>query len=356
MYKGEKQMNKKIMVFALIAAMLLSTLTAFGVGSGPNYNGNERIKDSRVTSHEDMTTQLERYARQSDLLELEVIGQSVKGRDLFLVKFGDYDESKPTVLYLTQQHGNEVMATEGALNVIRNLSANSRKNRELAENINILFVPRINPDGGAGDVNFDISHYVGGGLATRVNADGLDLNRDHNTLATPEIKALHENVLQQYKIDYMIDFHHQGTRSGIDGELVSGSMLYPTKPGVKPEVVEAAKKFGAVAYDAVNDKGWGLMARYNGGSANTIARNGLAHDYDIAMLLVEMRGMIDHSWEDAVLGQKSNGYLIQQAVLIMEVTMEAIADGSIAEADAAVWDTMPMQRNVPREAEELAGE
>ncbi len=192
-------MNKRILVFALILTLVFSTLTAFGVGNGPNYNGNETIKASRITSHEDMARQLERYARQSDLIEVEVIGQSVKGRDLFLVKFGEYDESKPTVLYLTQQHGNEVLVTEGALNLIRNLSANSRENRELAEKINILFVPRINPDGGAGDVNFDISNHLAGGIATRANAKGVDLNRDHvpHLRTQPETLALHENVWQQ---------------------------------------------------------------------------------------------------------------------------------------------------------------
>ncbi len=349
-------MNKKMIVFVLIATLVLSTLTAFGVGKGPNYNGNETIKGERFISHEEMTTQLERYARQSDRIELEVIGQSVKGRDLFLVKFGEYDESKPTVLYLTQQHGNEVIPTEGVMNVLRNLSGNSKEVRELADKVNVLFVPMINPDGGCGDVNFDISHYVGGGLATRANANGFDLNRDHNALTQPETRALHENVLQKYNIDYMIDFHNQGSRSGIDGELVSGSILYPTNPDVKPEVVEAAKKFGIVAYEAVNAKGWGLLARYNGGTANTIARNGLANEYDIAMLLVEVRGMLDHSWEGAVLGQKSNGYLIEQTVLIMEETMEAIAYGSIHDADMSIWDTMPVQTWIPLEGEVMSGE
>ncbi|PTL37593.1 M14 family zinc carboxypeptidase [Alkalicoccus saliphilus] len=344
---------KKILFTALVFLMAFSAfmLPAGAVGKGPNYNGNETIKDERLTSHEDLMQQVERAAERSESIELEIIGESVKGRDLPLVKFGN-DEDNPTILFLTQQHGNEVLITEAALNVIKNLATNSRQNRELAEEVNIFFVPRLNPDGAAGDVNFDISDHVGGGLATRANAENVDLNRDHNTQEQPETQALHDNVLSAYDIDYLVDFHHQGAKSGIDGELVSGSILYPTNEGVDPEVVEMSKQLGSVMYDAVEDRGFGLLGKYNGGDANTIARNGLAYEYDIATLLFEMRGMIDHSNPNQVLGQKSNGYLIQQGVISMEAAIEAIADRSISSADTTFWDTLEVQSFIGEEEEE----
>ncbi len=58
-----------------------------------------------------------------------------------------------------------------------------------------------------------------------------------------------------------------------------------------------------------------------------------------------MRGMADHFRDDYVLGQKSNGYLIKQAVITMESTLKAIADGSIHKADTSFWDSLPESGN-----------
>lgn len=209
----------------------------------------------------------------------------------------------------------------------------------------MFFIPRLNPDGGAGDVNFDISHYAGGGLATRENANRMDLNRDHISKSQPETQALHYNVLQKYNVDYMIDFHHQGTQSAVDNEYVTGSILYPTNPAVDPDVILASKQLGAVLYNAVSEKGWGHVGKYNGGTAETMIRNNVPMHYGTATLLFEMRGMIDHSYTSYVLGQKSNGYLIQQSVVSMEAVIEAIADGSINTVDISFWDTLPVQKN-----------
>lgn len=71
----------------------------------------------------------------------------------------------------------------------------------------------------------------------------------------------------------------------------------------------------------------------------------MAAEYGIATLLFEMRGMSDHEYAPYVLGQKSNGYLIRQSVLTMEATIQAVADGSIDQADTSFWDTLPQQCN-----------
>ena len=55
--------------------------------------------------------------------------------------------------------------------------------------------------------------------------------------------------------------------------------------------------------------------------------------------------MSDHENESAVLGQKSNGYLIKQTVVTLTSTASAIADGSIDTVDASFWDTLPAQRS-----------
>ncbi|MGG3912937.1 M14 family metallopeptidase [Rossellomorea vietnamensis] len=339
-------MKKKLMIGALSSVLVASGIsyTAPGISvlaDGPDYKGKETIKNERLHSYEEMANMLQHLDQKSDALSLEVFGQSVKGRDLYLAKFGN-NEDNPTVLYLTQQHGNETLTTEGALQFIKQLTSNSKEVNELLENVNILVVPRLNVDGAEGDVDFSLDDYVAG-THTRYNANGVDLNRDHVDRNQPETKALHENVLQEYMPDYMIDLHHQGaeTTLGDTDDLVSGSILYPTNEEVDPEVVEKSKQLGAVLYNTVESRGFGTLSKYIGGSAQTISRNGLAAEYGIATLLFEMRGMADHYREDYVLGQKSNGYLIKQAVISLEATAKAIADGSIEEVDTSFWDTLP---------------
>ena len=118
---------------------------------------------------------LERTDRRSEHISLEVYGQSVKERDLHLVKFGDNPDN-PTILFLTQQHGNESVTTESALQLIQKLSSDDREVRDWSEQVNVFIAPRLNADGAEGDVDWDTSHLIGDGLQTRNNANGIDLN------------------------------------------------------------------------------------------------------------------------------------------------------------------------------------
>ena len=346
-------MKKTMISLVAAGALVLSAapLQADAVGNGPNYGGNETINTSILHTYSEMASYLQKQEAKQKDMELEVIGQSVKGRDLYLVKYMKNPEN-PTILFLTQQHGNEQLTTEGALEFIKHLGTGKMKG--VTDNVNILIVPMLNPDGAMGDVDFSLDDYVASGdrHLTRYNALGVDLNRDHVTKIQPETQALHFNVMQKYDIDYMIDLHHQGARSERDGELVSGSILYPTTPNVDPDVLEGSKKLGAVVFDAVDSTGWGHLGKYVGGTAETISRNGIAVEYGISTLLFEMRGMSDHEYEPYVLGQKSNGYLIKQTITTLDATVRAIADGSIESKDTSFWDTLAEQRTRQSEEDE----
>ena len=202
-----------------------------------------------------------------------------------------------------------------------------------------------------GDVDFSLDGYIAHGdrHLTRYNVVEVDLNRDHVDRLQPETQALHDNVLGAYDIDYMIDLHHQGAYSAIGDDWVSGSILHPTSPNADPDLVERSKRLGVVVYDAVDSTGWGLLGKYDGGSAETISRSRLAVEYDIATLLFEMRGMADHYNEGSVVGARSSGYLIRQTVTTLEAATRALADGSIDAADTSLWDTLPTQEWNPDE-------
>lgn len=342
-------MRKSFRTLAASGALALAVVAgaaplAAAVGEGPGYGDNGQITTSKLATYEQLVSFLRDQDARQDAMELEVIGQTVKGRDIHLVKYVT-DPAKPTILYLTQQHGNEQLTTEGAMEFIRHLGA--AKSSGILDGVNILIVPMLNADGAMGDVNFPLDDYLAKGdrHLTRYNAEGVDLNRDHVDKIQPETQALHNNVMRKYRIDYMIDLHHQGTRSERDGELVSGSILYPTTPNADPAVVEKSKQLGSVVFNSVDSTGWGHLGKYQGGSAETISRNGIAVEYGIATLLFEMRGMSDHYLDGYALGLRSNGYLIKQTVITLTSTAAAIADGSIADADTAFWDSLATQNS-----------
>ncbi|WP_423408748.1 M14 family zinc carboxypeptidase [Heyndrickxia sp. MSNUG] len=348
--------KRKVLSVSLSSIMTFGAVTAVSlpvgaVGNGPGA-GNGSVQTSILHTYESLVDYLKTQDAKQESMELEVIGQTVKGRDIYMAKYISNQEN-PTVLFLTQQHGNEQLTTEGAMEFIKHLGTS--KTSGVLENVNILVIPMLNADGAMGDVDFSLEDYHADGdrHLTRYNANKIDLNREHDKNTSemqPEIRSLHENVYAKYEIDYMIDLHHQGTLSETEGELVSGSILYPTSPNVKPEVLEGSKKLGAVVYNALEDTGWGHIGKYAGGNTDNIGRNGAASRYGISTLLFEMRGMSDHYIESYALGQKSNGYLIKQTIATLDATVRAIADDSIEKADTSFWDTLPTQKS--RQGEE----
>ncbi len=104
----------------VLAAVAAPAPLANAVGEGPNYDGNGQITTSKLATYDQMVSFLKNQDARQSAMELEVIGQTVKGRDIHLVKYLS-DPAKPTILYLTQQHGNEQLTTEGALEFVKHL-------------------------------------------------------------------------------------------------------------------------------------------------------------------------------------------------------------------------------------------
>ncbi len=77
----------------------------------------------KLTSYDELTEFVYQLDSLSDILEVEIIGQSVEGRNLYALKFSNSefgkDTSKIKVLIFAQQHGNEQSGKEGALLLAR---------------------------------------------------------------------------------------------------------------------------------------------------------------------------------------------------------------------------------------------
>lgn len=98
---------------------------------------------------------------------------------------------RPTVLLVGQQHGDEPAGSEALLVVARELAPGGLL-EPLLDRINVVLVPRANPDGAD--------------TAQRVTASGVDMNRDHLLLNTPEARAL-AVLARNYRPIAVLDAH-----------------------------------------------------------------------------------------------------------------------------------------------------
>lgn len=97
---------------------------------------------------------------------------------------------RPTVLLVGQQHGDEPAGSEALLVIARELTQGLL--RPTLERINVIIVPRANPDGAL--------------AGQRATAGALDMNRDHLLLNTPEAQAL-ARLTRDYRPTVVVDAH-----------------------------------------------------------------------------------------------------------------------------------------------------
>jgi hypothetical protein len=144
------------------------------------------------TSHAEALAFLEALVRDSPHASLEFLGASQRGLPLpllLLTASGRIDPRLPTVLIIGQQHGNEPAGGEAALVLAQQLAGPKAR---VLRRVNVLIIPRANPDGA--------------NAFTRASANGLDVNRDHLLLNTPEARAIAVAV-RKYKPQVMLDLH-----------------------------------------------------------------------------------------------------------------------------------------------------
>ena len=160
------------------------------------------------TSQDELIAFVNGLARRTPYMRVKIIGISQENRAIPLLIFarppasgGDLQKNgRPTVLIIGQQHGNEPAGGEAALALAAELAADSanRSGSKWLDRVNVLIVPRANPDG---------AHHFVRGLV-----NGADVNRDHLLLSTPEGRAL-GRVFTEYQPDIVLDCHEFGVKT-----------------------------------------------------------------------------------------------------------------------------------------------
>jgi hypothetical protein len=114
-----------------------------------------------------------------DLVEIIKIGESVMGRDLLFARISpqvNVQKPVPQFMYSSTMHGNETTGFVLSLRLIHHLITNYGEDEDITElmnSVDIWIYPNENPDGTYTNNNSTISG------ATRVNANGVDLNRNY---------------------------------------------------------------------------------------------------------------------------------------------------------------------------------
>ncbi len=182
--------------------------------------GFESRGGSGWTSLSEEQTYLRNLDAASARVSLSEIGRSVEGRPIQLVTVGAPRTKAEiaagsSVLFVCTQHGNEPAGREACLQ-------GARDHASATDATTLLIVPTANPDGFA--------------YTSRHNASGVDVNRDHLKLATPEARAL-AAVTRDYKPDLIGDMHEYSA-SGATGVLLGDPSKFHLN--VDPQIKQLA--------------------------------------------------------------------------------------------------------------------
>lgn len=319
---------------ALVAAAATpAQATPQTVPNGPWVQEHQHVSLERLHSYTELVKELRQIEQQArGRVSVSTIGQSNEGRDIFLARVG---RGPTKILYITQQHGDEPLGTEAALQLLRRLGAGGAWDAVL-DRVTLLVVPRVNPDGAERDQRENHDPDCSGAFCNP--GQGFDINRWHDpavppaTNPVPEAAAI-QRAFAEHRPSFVVDYHHQGSYVSADGDLITTSIFWPNTAGVPAAAVAFSRQICVTIYDTLNHYGFAEVSQYPGTLPRGIARNAYGLQ-GAGSVLVELRGGI---------GQKSAGMLIRTAYIIMASLLEAAAEGTLDDADPARADLIPLR-------------
>ncbi len=251
-------------------------------------------------------------------LRVEFEGRSAEGRPLPLAQWGQGDLK---ILLWSQMHGDEPTATAALLDLLHFLVSQPKHKlvRQLQERLQLFFIPMLNPDGAE--------------RTRRRNAQGIDINRDALTLTTPEGRFLKE-IRDRYRPEIGFNLHNQDRRTsaGETRKPVMISLLAVAyEPGGGNNLGRVrSKKICSLIYEALGPYCYGGMARYDD-SFNVRAFGDRMSAWGTYTVLIES------GWP----GKGGEEFLVRVNFLALLKALQALADGSVQDANPAVYDALP---------------
>lgn len=212
-------------------------------------------------------------AQGSPLVKVEVLGETLDGRDLDLLIVGN-EEAKNKIWITARQHPGETMAewfVEGLLN--RLLDENDPTARELLKGSVFYIVPNMCPDGS----------YRG---HLRTNAKGVNLNREWDKASrenSPEVYYVLEKM-RAVGMDFSLDVHGDENQpfnfiAGSEGVPAHNEHLQSLLDRFKEHWVKTFPDFSNVFGYEVDEKGKADMS---------ICSNALEEEFKCLAMTLEM--------------------------------------------------------------------
>ncbi|MCK9796135.1 zinc carboxypeptidase [Isoptericola sp. 4D.3] len=373
--------------------------SAAPLAAGPGQGTCKTFDDPQFngwTTHAELKRELAQLERTSGgRVQVDVAGHTHQGRELYTARVGTGDR---VLLVQSAIHGNERTGTEALLGILKKLgSGNDPATRRALENVTLVAMPMVNPDGGElnrranvvawDDVVADYPQLAGAPRAwyhsltgDGIAQPGFDLNRDFNPdldyvprpedlpgeqqdagfFLSPEsqtIRDVYVGLQEEFGgVDAVVDLHHMGpcdelTGGPQDGKHISVSLDYPPL-GVDDGAAyqddwplldqDKSRRYAlAVAH--------GIQAQY--GTQSPLAAVGRYFHPDereyagqgrsafalngSATVLFEVRGQQDD------LGQKLHGMLVQSVRTGVESLIDAMATGEVDTLDGDAFFELP---------------
>lgn len=198
----------------------------------------------------------------SAIVSMQPLTETLLGREFNLVTIADPPITNPEdalrsgktiVLLAPSVHGGEVSPKEAVQLVAKDLVGGDL--RPLLDDVIVLVIPLINPDGGE--------------VQRRTNEAGYDMNRDYVKLESQEIQALVTQVMNEWTPDIHVDGHHGGSppyvityQGTLNPAADSALRSYPYEH-IFPRIRDAvrAEDYAAFDYSGVRTengvRGWG---------------------------------------------------------------------------------------------------
>lgn len=197
----------------------------------------ERTQFRETSSYQDVVAYVEHLARVSPVIHLSTFGYTMEGRPLPLVVVTAGDPAaaaviasgKVRVFVQANIHAGEVCGKEAVQILLREIA--NGDHRAWLDSLVLLIAPTYNADGNERVrlTNRPRQHGPVGGMGQRTNAQGLDLNRDHMKLESPEARSL-VGLMRRYDPHVLMDLHTtNGTRHAY--HLTYAPPLHPDTDG-----------------------------------------------------------------------------------------------------------------------------
>lgn len=406
---GRAGLRVGILLTALLAmagALLPAPASAGAAAPSGGIPGNAECDDAEgpgsyeveaYYSPEEVDAAVEHLAHTGQGVTTDVIGESNRGRPIHAVRVGDGDR----VAFLQAGiHANELTGTRALIEVLKKVSNNSQRAREIREELTIVGIPMLNPDGAVhyqryndrtweevvedfpqlADASGPAFNYrlPGGGFWFGARVPGFDINRDFNPdfdyvpqpehfpgsggvrgwYINPESQAsrdLYASLEEEFGlVDVFVDLHNQGQCLDYTDEEEDETRYTPLSVSAQflrdPEAHGAGTTYPNFDYDASRRAN---VAAYEGVSRGGSPFSGVTRypqNLDLAGSAIssyQLRGsavvLMEAGRMRHVNPQRRVGMVSKVHELAMFGLIDSLVDGTFEDIDPQRYEQIPIR-------------